>query len=131
MTRKPSRKPKAKVKAKAPRPPAPTRTPGTRLDAGHALPPAPHVTRHHIPQDADSPAPPYPAESPHPVRLGIVCPRCSHHRFRTVYVRYRRGANVRTRECRRCGHRIRTVEQVQSLSHPGLPKVRQPFRRPA
>jgi len=62
---------------------------------------------------------------------GIVCPRCGCGHFRVVYTRPRPalvatrdaagrqvvrpaegGSIVRRRQCRRCGHRITTVERA-------------------
>lgn len=50
--------------------------------------------------------------------IGIACPRCGSRFLVTVFTRYRKGAIVRVRRCKAdgCGHRIRTVERVESYS---------------
>lgn len=56
------------------------------------------------------PALPTPAATPR----GIVCPSCGRRPLTTSYTRHRPGATVRVRKCRACGHRLRTVERVES-----------------
>ena len=45
---------------------------------------------------------------------GVTCPGCGGRIFLTVYTRHREKATVRVRKCAKCGHRIRTVERVES-----------------
>jgi len=46
------------------------------------------------------------------VEVGLECPQCGCRHFRVLYVRPRRGYIVRRRECRYCGHRVVTREQI-------------------
>ncbi len=44
---------------------------------------------------------------------GLVCPKCGCEHFRVVYTRRAPGGKiVRSRECRHCGRRVITYEQV-------------------
>ncbi|TWU12084.1 transcriptional regulator NrdR [Symmachiella macrocystis] len=44
---------------------------------------------------------------------GLQCSACGHRRLRVVYTRAAKGGKlVRRRECRECGERISTWEQV-------------------
>lgn len=44
---------------------------------------------------------------------GLSCTRCGDRRLRVVYTRARRGAKlIRRRECRNCGRRFTTWEQM-------------------
>jgi hypothetical protein len=94
--------------------------PVTRADTGHPTPPVPHpVGRKKARRPAEPPpAPPLTTEAHHVVSKGIQCPRCGCHRWKALYTRYRAGAIVRVRRCRnrKCGHRIRTIERVESFS---------------
>lgn len=48
--------------------------------------------------------------------VGVVCPKCGCRIFVTKYTRHRGRATVRVKKCtnKDCGHRIRTVEKVES-----------------
>lgn len=65
---------------------------------------------------ADPPAPdlspPEPAESP---TLGIMCPKCECRHFEVIYTTRKTHSIVRRRECRHCGYRITTREQIQGF----------------
>ena len=43
---------------------------------------------------------------------GIECPRCGCRHLHVVYTRHRNKRILRVRECRHCGRRIKTYEQV-------------------
>jgi len=46
-------------------------------------------------------------------RRGLVCPRCGCGHFRVIYTRPTHGGRIiRRRECRNCGRRVLTAEQV-------------------
>jgi DNA-directed RNA polymerase subunit RPC12/RpoP len=47
---------------------------------------------------------------------GLACPRCGDTRLVKFSTRHRVLATVRVRACRGCGHRIRTVERIESNS---------------
>lgn len=44
---------------------------------------------------------------------GISCPQCGYHRFWTTRTEAIPGEVRRRRECRRCRHRIVTIERVR------------------
>jgi hypothetical protein len=49
---------------------------------------------------------------------GVCCPApgCGHYLFKTVTTRHRgSGSTVRVKACRKCGHRIRVREQIESV----------------
>jgi Zn ribbon nucleic-acid-binding protein len=54
--------------------------------------------------------------------VGIVCPKCQARRLATDYTRYRAGAVVRVRRCVACGHRVRTIERVESAAAASMPQ---------
>jgi transcriptional regulator NrdR family protein len=56
--------------------------------------------------------------------VGIVCPKCGGRRLVTDYTRYRAGAIVRVRRCLEpaCGHRVRTIERVESAAAASMPQ---------
>lgn len=62
---------------------------------------------------------------PPPKPRGFSCPKCGCPRLPRLYTRHRpaSGAIVRVRKCKDCGHRIRTVERVESWNSPGKPAV--------
>jgi transcriptional regulator NrdR family protein len=43
---------------------------------------------------------------------GIECPRCGCRHLYVVYTRHRNKKILRVRECRHCGRRIKTYEQM-------------------
>lgn len=44
---------------------------------------------------------------------GLACPQCGSAELRVIYLkRLPGGVLMRRRECKRCGHRLRTREQV-------------------
>ena len=43
---------------------------------------------------------------------GIECPRCGCRHLYVVYTRHHNKKILRVRECRHCGRRIKTYEQV-------------------
>lgn len=48
-----------------------------------------------------------------PEDRGILCPKCGCGHFRVIYTRKAaRGRLVRRRECRHCGRRVTTTEQL-------------------
>ncbi|MBE7457415.1 MAG: hypothetical protein KJ057_12960 [Phycisphaerae bacterium] len=58
------------------------------------------------------PNPPHAVLKPKELR-GLVCPRCGCRHFRVVYTRAAAGVRImRRRECRQCGRRMTTIEQV-------------------
>jgi transcriptional regulator NrdR family protein len=48
--------------------------------------------------------------------LGIECPKCGCRHFRVVYTRPQPKAIIRLRECRHCGRRLLTREQVPGVT---------------
>lgn len=49
---------------------------------------------------------------------GICCPKCGDSRMAAKKTRHRGpGVTVRVRQCKACGHKIRTSESVESFSH--------------
>jgi transcriptional regulator NrdR family protein len=47
-------------------------------------------------------------------RRGLVCQRCGCGHFRVIYTRPTRGGRIiRRRECRHCGRRVLTAEEVR------------------
>lgn len=49
-------------------------------------------------------------------KLGVRCPKCWSTRFRVIFTRHRPGSTVRVKECKACGHRVRTRERMDSCS---------------
>lgn len=50
---------------------------------------------------------------PAPELKGLVCPKCGCQHFRVVYLkRLPKGVLMRRRECRHCGRRVCTREQI-------------------
>jgi transcriptional regulator NrdR family protein len=47
-----------------------------------------------------------------PPAKGLICPRCGCQHFSVAYTRPRPGFILRARDCRHCGKRIVTREQV-------------------
>lgn len=48
-------------------------------------------------------------------RRGLVCLKCGCGHFRVIYTRPKSGGRIiRRRECRHCGRRVITTEQVGS-----------------
>lgn len=50
------------------------------------------------------------------VPKGIVCPKCGCRHFEVAYTRPKPGLILRARDCRHCGRRIITREQISSTS---------------
>ena len=48
-------------------------------------------------------------------QLGLECPKCGCRHFRVIYTRPRKGHIVRLKECRYCGRRVLTREQIGVL----------------
>lgn len=44
---------------------------------------------------------------------GFRCRTCNCGHFIVIWVRHRRGAIVRCKECRHCGRRVRTMERIE------------------
>lgn len=44
---------------------------------------------------------------------GLVCPNCQHPQLKTVRTKRGDGKNTRRRECKKCGHRVRTGERIE------------------
>ncbi|MCG3181854.1 MAG: hypothetical protein BIFFINMI_04289 [Phycisphaerae bacterium] len=49
---------------------------------------------------------------PPPRNVGLVCRACGCRHFHTVYTRPRDGYILRRKECRNCGRRVMTREQI-------------------
>lgn len=46
---------------------------------------------------------------------GLLCPACGHRQLKVRFTRRSRpGAVTRVRECRSCGHRVRTAERIEN-----------------
>jgi hypothetical protein len=44
--------------------------------------------------------------------LGILCPGCGSGRLRVLYTRPKPGSTLRAKQCRQCGRKVLTAEQV-------------------
>ena len=45
-------------------------------------------------------------------RLGLECPKCGCRHFRVIYTRPKKAQIIRRKECRYCGWRVLTREQI-------------------
>jgi len=45
-------------------------------------------------------------------QLGLECPKCGCKHFRVIYTRPKKGQIIRRKECRYCGWRVLTREQI-------------------
>ena len=46
------------------------------------------------------------------IKLGLECPKCGCRQFRVIYTRPRHRLILRQKECRDCGRRVMTREQI-------------------
>ena len=68
-----------------------------------------------------APAPPSPPATPGvpPAQPGVACPACGCRHVPTLYTRRFGKDTVRVRECRYCGRRIRTREEIVNTNQGG------------